>query len=264
MSAVEQAASAVFYSRVRHRVATVTFRESLLGWVQSGCKTLHSARQSLAIPAGQAFVAARGTQWDVENDPAGSATYRALILAFPAELLSEFARRYPHAGNGALPLASAASLSFDAELQQAVERTLPLLDGNEDPVQTDLRQHRLLEILLLLAARGIVWPSRPLGWDERLRRHIGQRPHAAWPVAALAAAFHTSPATLRRRLQACGTSASEVVREVRLETGLALLQTTDLPVGDIADRCGYASHSRFTAAFRARYGFAPSQLRPDD
>lgn len=43
---------------------------------------------------------------------------------------------------------------------------------------------------------------------------------------------------------------------------MGLLQTTGLQVSEIAGRCGYESHSRFSAAFRERFGFAPSHLRP--
>ena len=48
----------------------------------------------------------------------------------------------------------------------------------------------------------------------------------------------------------------------RLETALVLLQSSTLQVSEIAARCGYESHSRFSAAFRERFGFPPSQLRP--
>ncbi len=54
----------------------------------------------------------------------------------------------------------------------------------------------------------------------------------------------------------------ELVREVRMETALALLQSTPLSVGEVAARCGYESHSSFSSAFRQRFGFAPSDLRP--
>lgn len=257
--AVDQAGSCLIYSRVHHRLATVTMRESVLGWVQSGRKTLHSPRQTLTINPGQAFVVGRGSQWDVENDPAGSPLYRALILSFSAELLADFFRTFPQFSD-APTLAAGAVLSFDSELQEALTRAVALMQVG---LQADLQRHRLLEVLYLLAVRGVLWSSQPLRWDERLRRHIGQRPQAAWTMPQLAAAFHTSPATLRRRLQQCQTSVSEIVREVRLETALALLQTTDLAVGEIAGRCGYDSHSRFSAAFRSRYGFAPSALRQE-
>ena len=70
-------------------------------------------------------------------------------------------------------------------------------------------------------------------------------------MQALAEAFAISASTLQRRLAAEHTTASDVVRDVRLETALALLHGTSLHVGEIAARCGYESHSRFSAAFRS-------------
>jgi AraC-like DNA-binding protein len=133
----------------------------------------------------------------------------------------------------------------------------------EPDVSDAMREHRALEVLLLLAERGIVFsPLRELDWADRVHRLVSQRPHAAWTVDELARAFHLGPSTLQRRLGEEGTSASRCVREVRLESAMALLQGTDLQVSEIAARCGYDSHSRFSAAFRQRFGYAPSHLRP--
>ena len=68
--------------------------------------------------------------------------------------------------------------------------------------------------------------------------------------------------TLQRRLAQEGETVSQCLRDVRLETALVLLQSSTLQVSEIAARCGYESHSRFSAAFRERFGFPPSQLRP--
>jgi transcriptional regulator GlxA family with amidase domain len=40
-----------------------------------------------------------------------------------------------------------------------------------------------------------------------------------------------------------------------------MLQTSDLSVGEVAQHCGWESHSRFTAAFQQRWGVAPSVVR---
>lgn len=90
---------------------------------------------------------------------------------------------------------------------------------------------------------------------------VAQRPDADWSVPVLAAAFHASESTLRRRLEDAGVPLATLVRETRLEVALHLLQTTNLSVGDVAQRCGWASHSRFSAAFQARWGVAPRLVR---
>ncbi|EHR0524136.1 helix-turn-helix transcriptional regulator, partial [Salmonella enterica] len=53
----------------------------------------------------------------------------------------------------------------------------------------------------------------------------------------------------------------QIVEEVRMSCALSQLQSTTLPIGEIALRCGYLSGSRFTARFRQHYGCLPSQVR---
>ena len=105
-------------------------------------------------------------------------------------------------------------------------------------------------------------PPGELGWADRVRRLIGPSPQADWTVERIAAAFATSASTLQRRLAQEGETVSQCLRDVRLETALVLLHSSTLQVSEIAARCGYESHSRFSAAFRERFGFPPSQLRP--
>jgi len=49
--------------------------------------------------------------------------------------------------------------------------------------------------------------------------------------------------------------------KARLNRTLALLQTTDLPVGRIAEACGFGSVYAFSRAFRKEKGAAPSSCR---
>ncbi|WP_226860676.1 helix-turn-helix transcriptional regulator [Dickeya dianthicola] len=67
--------------------------------------------------------------------------------------------------------------------------------------------------------------------------------------------------TLNRRLSQEGNTIAACVRETRLEAAMALLQSSDRPVAAIALDVGYESHSKFTAAFRRRFGVVPSALR---
>lgn len=244
---------------VQHHIKTITMSSDLLGCVQSGSKTLLGPHQRLVCSHQHFFMLTRGSQWDVINDPAPQRVYRALVLQIEPEIINEFFDRYS-ATFSVKPIHAAALLPPDEEIGQSLQRTIDTL------VQTDhsdtLRKHRIIETLLLLAERGYLFPpGNALTWAERIRRLISQRPHAEWDVAALASACYVSPSTLRRRLAECGFTVAELVREVRLETALALLQSTTLPIGDIAQRCGYASHSRFSSVFQSRFGFLPSHLR---
>ncbi|MEZ5703416.1 MAG: helix-turn-helix domain-containing protein [Burkholderiaceae bacterium] len=249
---------AVVVASARYRLRVLTVRDSLLVAVLRGTKTLVGAQRTLTAAAGQTMLVAAGTEWDVVNDPAGQSRYEALVLPFSGPLVEEATAHFPGGQN--TEVNSAAVLTADDELLNAVRRTVPLPG---QPLPTDrLMHHRCLEVLLLLGERGHRFAAPgALGWEARIRRLVAQRPHAQWTVDSLAGSFHMSASTLRRRLAESGATLAAIVREVRLEIALGLLQTTELPIGDIAQRCGWQSHSRFTATFQARWGVAPSVVK---
>lgn len=239
----------------QHRIRTLTVRQDALVLVLHGRKQLLTADEQLEAGCGHGVLIAGGTTWDVINDPRGDGRYEALALAFDEELVHAFHKDMPQGASKALD--AACVLSMDGELGDAVRRTLP-----QRPVSDTVMRHRMWEVLLLVHEQGHHFvPGGSLSWADRIRRLVAQRPHADWKVDALGQAFHMSESSLRRRLESEGFTVSALVREVRLETALGLLQTTSLPVGEVAQRCGWESHSRFSAAFQERWGFAPSVLR---
>jgi AraC family transcriptional regulator len=46
-----------------------------------------------------------------------------------------------------------------------------------------------------------------------------------------------------------------------LELARRLLETTDLPIAHIADRCGFESLSHFTRTFKNAFGISPARYR---
>jgi AraC-like DNA-binding protein len=256
----EPALSLQIATAVHHRIHTVTVRMDSVGWVVSGTKHLVTPGGGHRYPSGRVFVLPRGAQWEIVNDPAPQGRYVARLLCFAPELVAHFHRQFGQFA--AVPsVQGCAGLGADARFEECFQRTVAALESEAS--SQALREHRALEVLLLLAEAGIVFaPPGELGWAERVRRLVAPRPHDNWTVERIAAAFHTSASTLQRRLAQEGESVSQCLRDVRLETGLLLLQSSTLQVSEVAARCGYESHSRFSAAFRERFGFAPSHLRP--
>jgi len=203
---------------------------------------------------------AKDSVWDVVNHPAPHARYQACVLQIAPEMAADFHQRYPALAGHARPVL-AQVLAVDGTLAASLQAAADAL-ADSSPLSPTLRRHRATEVLLLLAERGWVFaPSSQLSSADRVRRVVAGRLHADWNAEAVALALHTSPSTLARQLAKEGSSIAATVREARLETALGLLQTSALPVGEIAQHCGYASHSRFGAAFKSRFGFAPSLLR---
>ena len=252
------AASCFISTRQQHHIQTLPVHQDLIGWVQSGSKTVIQGQQQQTFCSGQLFLLARGQTWDVVNQPDNGA-YQALAIQLDPDFVLAFHQRYgSHLQTTTIH--SHARLAITPLLAQALNSSHQLLNSTEHSAL--LQQHRLEEVLLLLAEQGYSFASDAV-WTlaDKVRQRISLSPHDDWTIERLAHLFHTSASTLRRRIAESGATLGDIIREVRLETGLNLLQTTALTVGEIAARCGYDSHSRFSAAFKQRFGFAPSLLR---
>ncbi|MCV2353989.1 helix-turn-helix transcriptional regulator [Paucibacter sp. B2R-40] len=249
---------------VPHAVRTATVRDDLVGWVMAGHKRLVTPAGEVSFAAGRVFVVPRLTQWDMVNEPRPGGRYEARLIAFAPALVERFHEQFGQFA-GTPPVQGCASSAADEEFTATFGLAMSALlssrsDGKASPA---VCEHRALGVLLLLAERGLVFSAaRELAWGDRVRRLVGQRPQANWSLNEVAAAFHLSTSTLQRRLADEEVTFSQCLREVRLETAMALLQDSALQVSEVAARCGYDSHSRFSAAFRERFGFTPSHLRP--
>lgn len=241
-----------------YTIKTLAVRADLFVAVCRGVKHLHMPGANQTVATGQGVALARGTQWDVTNDPFGHKEYQAIALAFPDELIQEL--NTAEGSQAIAEIQAACVLDVDEELLSAMQRTLPPVSAR--PMTNQLLRHRVMEVLLLLAQRGVRFAGQDeVSWADKVRRMVAQRPHADWDVPTLATAFHMSESTLRRRLEGSGTTLAALVKEVRLELALNMLQTTRLSIGEVAQLCGWQSHSRFTATFQERWGVPPSVVR---
>lgn len=77
----------------------------------------------------------------------------------------------------------------------------------------------------------------------------------------VAQALHLSPRTLRRKLDAEGTSFRALVEDARQQLALQLLSLTDMKLDEMALQLGYADTASFTRAFRRWRGVSPGQYR---
>ncbi len=81
-------------------------------------------------------------------------------------------------------------------------------------------------------------------------------------IPDLARAVGCTQKTLEQRMgSALQASPQAVYRHLRLTRARQLAMNTDLPISEIAQRCGYENASAMTRAFRALFGHAPSDVR---
>ncbi len=101
------------------------------------------------------------------------------------------------------------------------------------------------------------------GWSARLRRRLRRCVgEPGWPVLEdLAREFRVTPSTLRRRLDAEGSSYQGIKDQLRLELALHLLSSTELSVADIAHQLGFRDTSVFHRGFKRWSGMRPGEYR---
>ncbi|MFI8828639.1 GlxA family transcriptional regulator [Streptomyces sp. NPDC053431] len=114
-------------------------------------------------------------------------------------------------------------------------------------------------------AQYLAAPVPADGQDERLAEVLGwarEHLHEPLPVTELARRAMMSRRTFARRFAAAtGTTPHAWLRELRLSRAEELLETTDLPVEEIAHRVGYTSAAVLREQFVRRRGVPPRSYR---
>jgi AraC-like DNA-binding protein len=100
-------------------------------------------------------------------------------------------------------------------------------------------------------------------WTARLRRRLrGSIGRAEWPrLEDVAREFHVAPTTLRRRLDAEGTSYQGIKDELRRDAAVHHLCGSRLSVAEIAATLGFQETSAFHRAFKRWSGVQPGEYR---
>ena len=84
-------------------------------------------------------------------------------------------------------------------------------------------------------------------------------------VSELADLMHMSRSNLLRKIKKqTQLSASQFIRQIRLQKGMELLQKTELTISEIAYQVGFSNNSYFTKCFREHYGFSPGESRKEN
>ena len=84
-----------------------------------------------------------------------------------------------------------------------------------------------------------------------------------WSVEVVASKLNMSVQTFRRRLMsAAGESPKAFISAIQMEkAGNLLTEQPDMPIVDVAFKCGFDEASSFTHTFKRIYGVTPSQYR---
>jgi AraC-like DNA-binding protein len=96
------------------------------------------------------------------------------------------------------------------------------------------------------------------GIQQRVREVLSRSRNSSLGAPDVARRLLLSERSLRRQLNAAGTSFSELTDEIRLK--LARSYLLEMPVRDVADLLGYHDPSTFRRAFRRWSGMTPSEF----
>ena len=88
-------------------------------------------------------------------------------------------------------------------------------------------------------------------------------PSRNFGVDQIAFEMNMSTSTFRRRLQsAAGEAPKSYISAIQMEkAGNLLTESPDMPIVDVALKCGFDEASSFTHTFKRIYGITPSQYR---
>jgi len=185
---------------------------------------------------------------------------RCLILQLPPQWLRGFLPRpellagrvlRPGTGWGSALAATVAAL----EPQEISQLALP----------AGVIAEQIASLLALAAGRGAAGdPSRPDQLNNRLQLALRDRYHEiGLTPAAIAGDLGISSRYLHYLFAKRSTTFGRELVRVRLERARDLLndhRCKDLPIGEIAARCGFAEACHFARCFRVSFGIAPSDF----
>ncbi|MEM9257675.1 MAG: helix-turn-helix domain-containing protein [Pseudomonadota bacterium] len=92
---------------------------------------------------------------------------------------------------------------------------------------------------------------------DYIRKHVASGAN----LTEAADRLSSSPRTIKRKLARLGVSFSEILQEVRFNLAIDLLQSTNLPIEEVALRVGYSHASSFINAFKKRMDTTPADWR---
>lgn len=234
------------------RLSQLEWTESALIQIERGRKCVFWGPQNWEISAGQWLWLPAGCRLDIQNW-GENGLYSARAILFSREYLTRYLS-LSETGEGNPQLLIEAS----PELWAAWQHTW------QDPeLPSEILQIRALEVLAWLGMQGIQLTPRPFSFRSRIARIISADPGASWQIETMAAQLNMSSDTLQRRLQNEGTSYSQLVRSLRMEYALDLLQTSSTTIEWIASQVGYQSRSKFAKRFKERFGINPHEIRKD-
>jgi len=240
----------IFHCREKQELHRVHFFQPTLMLVLRGTKQISGPAQG-SCTEGNLILVSSEHQFPFANIP--DDFYMALSIGFQPE---DF------------PTQTIAEEDIKLEVKVAPKSLLiliqQLLDLSHSELPTSVLSARRKELAGLLTHlnldKALRCPLTP-SWQTQVATLLQTDISKEWKLGNVCKRLGTSESNLRRRLQQENTGFREVLEDLRLTFGLGMIQTTHLPINQIALECGYQSASRFSERFKKRFLTTPRELR---
>lgn len=240
------------YSAVNQQnIAYITVTNPTLIFILNGYKELHS-NEIILCHSGE-FIFLTEQQFSIVRNIPQQSEYLAFIIEFE---LDDFTG-IPAGQCNDIPYVQG---KMSNELQEELEQLVEISIWAPDAILAH-RRHEILILLYHLGYKNIAALGKQYSFSTRVHNMFIQNRFENMAVEKICKSFFMSESTLRRKLRKEQRTIKEIKTNAQLSYGLYLLQTTTASVQQIAEQCGYQTHSRFTANFKYRFGLTPRELR---
>jgi AraC-like DNA-binding protein len=245
-----------------HRLHSVVLPQSAVIIILSGRKHVFLGDETVMLREGDVFLYPAMVDTTIENipDPA-SGQYMALCLGYTEAMIADVISGQLDASDRERPSLEALCTRCDPSAESSLHHLIEMTaahPGNQQLISLCLKEFRLI-MAEKTNCLPLFWRSMTT-WTARCASLIGIESNRKWTSQEIADKLNTSERSLRRHLKEEGGSLRDIIQEVRISKGLALLQAGGLTIGEAAYKCGYTSASRFSALFKERFGVSPSDV----
>ena len=134
----------------------------------------------------------------------------------------------------------------------------------DDGFSAVAREGIMLEIIAAFGRNGTATTANasPPAWLRAAREFMHENAFVSLSMAQIARAAGRHEIHLAREFRRFfGIPVGGYLRRLRIEQAERLLLKPQIPIGEIAQSCGFASHSHLCREFRKHFGVAPSVYR---
>lgn len=159
-------------------------------------------------------------------------------------------------------------LEFPAPIVRKLQQTLEQLEqelSSPSPYARPIAAHLLQEILLTALCHGtpkVTRLSENANMVQQVARFISQNYAHPFSLQEAAQMAHMEKTYFSKRFKALtGFGFLEYLTQTRLRAAEQLLRETQLPIGQVAECCGFCSGNHFGDIFHRWQGMSPSEYR---